>query len=93
MSERCMEELRYSSTILNLALGGGEWLASHPCCFTPGNRDSGTHWIGSQAATRASLDSVEKRNVSCPYQESDLGCSACSLVAIPTELSPVTFNM
>jgi hypothetical protein len=39
---------------------------------------------------RAGLDIVEKRKISCSYRESEpilLGCSVCSLVAIPTELS------
>jgi hypothetical protein len=28
------------------ALDGGEWSASHPGRFTPGERAPGTHWIG-----------------------------------------------
>jgi hypothetical protein len=36
-----MAEWRCSSTILDL---GGEWLASHPGRFIPGERAPGTHW-------------------------------------------------
>jgi hypothetical protein len=32
--------------ILNLPLFGGEWSASRPCRFIPGDRAPGTHWIG-----------------------------------------------
>jgi hypothetical protein len=44
-----------------LALPGGEWSASCPCCFTPRQRASGTHWIGGWLDPRAGLDNVEKR--------------------------------
>jgi hypothetical protein len=46
---------------LTTALVGGEWSASRPCRFTPGERAPGTHWIGSCVGPRASLDYVEKR--------------------------------
>jgi hypothetical protein len=36
MSWRHMEECGYSSTIFDSALGGGEWSASRPGRFTPG---------------------------------------------------------
>jgi hypothetical protein len=39
------------------ALVGGEWSASLPCRFTPGDRATGTRWMDS----RAGLDTVEKR--------------------------------
>jgi len=29
-----------------MALGGGEWSASCPGLFTPGERDPRTHWLG-----------------------------------------------
>jgi len=32
---------------LTSALEGGEWSASSPGRFTPGERAAGTHWIGS----------------------------------------------
>jgi hypothetical protein len=31
---------------LDVTLGGGEWLASHPGSFTPNERPTGIHWIG-----------------------------------------------
>jgi hypothetical protein len=34
---------------LTTALNGGEWSASRLCRFTPGERASGTHWIGGWA--------------------------------------------
>jgi hypothetical protein len=45
---------------LTLALAGGEWSASRPCRFTPGEIAPGTHWIG-WVSPRAALDDVEKR--------------------------------
>jgi hypothetical protein len=36
---------------------GGEWSASRPGRFTPGERAPGTHWVG----LRTCLDEVEKR--------------------------------
>jgi hypothetical protein len=46
---------------LTSALDGGEWSASRPCCFTPGERAPGTHWIGGWVGPRAGLDSMKKR--------------------------------
>jgi hypothetical protein len=43
------------------ALAGGEWLASRPGRFTPGNLAPRTHWIGGWMGPRAGLDDVEKR--------------------------------
>jgi hypothetical protein len=43
------------------ALAGGEWPASHLGRSTPGERDPGTHWIGSWVDLRDGLDNVEKR--------------------------------
>jgi hypothetical protein len=45
---------------LTSALAGGEWSASRPCHFTPGERAPGTHWIGDWVGPRASLDDIEK---------------------------------
>jgi hypothetical protein len=44
---------------LTLALGG-EWSASCPSRFTPGERVTGTHWIGGWVNPRAGLDDLEK---------------------------------
>jgi hypothetical protein len=46
---------------LDLALAGGEWSASHPGRFTPGDKAPGTRWIGGWVDTRTSLDDVENR--------------------------------
>jgi hypothetical protein len=44
-----------------MALIGGEWSASRPGRFTPGERAPGTHWIGGWVCLRTGLDDVEKR--------------------------------
>jgi hypothetical protein len=54
-------------SFLTSALDGGEWSASRPCCFTPGEKAPGTDWIGGWVDTRAGLNAVEK---SLPSQES-----------------------
>jgi hypothetical protein len=41
---------------LTSALAGGEWSASRPCRFTPGERAPSTHWED----PRAGLDDMEK---------------------------------
>jgi hypothetical protein len=46
---------------LTSALVRGEWSASRPSRFTPGERASGTHWIGGCVGPRAGLDDVEKK--------------------------------
>jgi hypothetical protein len=46
---------------LTLALIGGEWLASHPCCLASGERVPSTHWIGGWVGPIAGLDDMEKR--------------------------------
>jgi hypothetical protein len=45
---------------LTSALVGGEWSASRPGCFTPGERIPGTRWIGGWVVPRIVLDGVEK---------------------------------
>jgi hypothetical protein len=40
-----------------------EWSASRSGRFTPGERTSGTHWIGGWVDPRAGLDDVEKRKL------------------------------
>jgi hypothetical protein len=46
---------------LTLALVVGEWSASRPNSFTPGETALGTHWIGGWVKPRADLNVVEKR--------------------------------
>jgi hypothetical protein len=45
---------------LTTALVGGEWSASRPGRFTPGERAPGTHWIGVWVGPRAGPDDMEK---------------------------------
>jgi hypothetical protein len=45
---------------LSSALVGGEWSASHPGRFIPGERATGTHWIGGWMGPRVGLDDMEK---------------------------------
>jgi hypothetical protein len=46
---------------LTLALAGGEWAASRPGHFTPGEKAPGTQWIGGWVDPRAGLDDLKKR--------------------------------
>jgi hypothetical protein len=62
------------------ALDGGEWSASRPGCFTPGETAPGTHSIGEWADPRASLDAVEWRKISCSCWEWNPSCAAHSLL-------------
>jgi hypothetical protein len=43
---------------LTSALDGGEWSASRPGHFIPGERTPGTDWIGGWVGPRAGLDDV-----------------------------------
>jgi hypothetical protein len=51
----------YIHIFLTSALAGGEWSASRPGRFTPGERAPGTHWIGGWVDPRAGVDDVDKR--------------------------------
>jgi hypothetical protein len=46
---------------LTSVLAGGEWSASRPGRFTPGERAPGTHWIGGWMDPIAGMDDLEKR--------------------------------
>jgi hypothetical protein len=65
---------------LTSALVGGEWSASRPCRFTPGERAPGTHWIGGWVGLRSGLDAVEKRKF-LPYRDSNSDPSVIQPVA------------
>jgi hypothetical protein len=51
----------YIQIFVTSALAGGEWSASRPGRFIPGERVPGIHWIGGWVDTRTGLDDVEKR--------------------------------
>jgi hypothetical protein len=46
---------------LTSALAGGEWSASRPGRFNPGERAPSTHWIGGWVGPSADMEDVEKR--------------------------------
>jgi hypothetical protein len=46
--------------LLTSVLVGGEWSASRPGRFTPGEGARGTYWIGGWVGLRTGLDDVEK---------------------------------
>lgn len=60
-------ELQLHSFFIS-ALDEGQWLASHPNCFTPSKRALSSHVIG-WVGLRAILDAFEKRKISCFSQE------------------------
>jgi hypothetical protein len=63
----------YSSThSLTSAVDGGEWSASRPGRFTPGQKAPGINWIGGCVGFRAVLDAVVKRKIPSPRQEPNL---------------------
>jgi hypothetical protein len=47
--------------LLTSTLAGGEWSASRPHRFTPGERAPGIYWIGS-VDPRAGLGDMEKKS-------------------------------
>jgi hypothetical protein len=50
-----------SHLFLTSALVGGQWSASHPGHFTPGERVPGTHWTKGWVDLRTGLHNVERR--------------------------------
>jgi hypothetical protein len=61
----------YIHIFFTSALFAGEWSASRPCRFTPGETAPGTHWIRGWVGPRTGMDDVEKKN-SLPYLDSNL---------------------
>jgi hypothetical protein len=53
---------------LTSALPGGEWSASRPCRFIPGERTPGIHWIGGWVEPRADLGDLEKSKFLSPLR-------------------------
>jgi hypothetical protein len=66
--------------LLTSALVRHEWSASWPGRFNPGERASGSHWIGGWVGSRAGLFDLEKRKfLTLPGLElRSLGCPARS---------------
>jgi hypothetical protein len=48
---------------------GGEWSASRPGRFIPGERAPGNHWIGDWVGPEVDLDAMEKRKIPSPHRE------------------------
>jgi hypothetical protein len=72
---------------LTFVLDGGNWSASRPGCFNPRWRALCTHWLWRWVGSRAGLDTVEYRKISCRCRELNPESSAVQLVAIPIQLS------
>jgi hypothetical protein len=49
-----------TQVFLTSALLGGEWSASRPGRFAPGERSPDTNWIGGLVCPRTGLDEFEK---------------------------------
>jgi hypothetical protein len=50
----------YVHIFFTSALVAGQWSASRPCRFTPGETAPSTHWIGGRVEPRAGLGDMEK---------------------------------
>jgi hypothetical protein len=70
----------YIHIFLTSAVAGGDWSASRPGRFTPGERVCCTHWVGYSVDPKTGLDYVEKRKfLTLPGLELlPLSCSARS---------------
>jgi hypothetical protein len=68
---------------LTSALDGGEWSASRPGRFTPGEKIPGTHSIGGRVGPRTGLDDVQRRKI-LPLPGLELRPLSVQPVAIPT---------
>jgi hypothetical protein len=56
------------------ALDGGEWSTPNPTPpLLPAGKKLDTHQTGGWVHPRAGLDILEKRDISCPYRNSDPG--------------------
>jgi hypothetical protein len=71
--------VRIAPPFLASEINGGEWSASRSGRFIPGERATGTHWIGGWVGPRAGVDTEVKKKIFCSYHESDPGIAARSL--------------
>jgi hypothetical protein len=60
---------------LTSTLDGGQWSASRPCRFIPGEIVPGTYWIGGWVGRGVGPDAVDKRKI-LRYSESKPGSPA-----------------
>jgi hypothetical protein len=75
---------------LTSALDGGEWSYSRSGRFTPGERASGTHWLGGWVGFTAGLEAVENRKILCPWPKSN---PVLSKVKVKGKVVPVLFRL
>jgi hypothetical protein len=70
----------YIHIFLTLAIAGGEWSASRPTHYTPGERAPSSVWIGDWVNARVGLDDMERKKfLILPGLElRSLGCPARS---------------
>jgi hypothetical protein len=68
--------------LLNSALDGGKWSASHTCLFTPGETAPGAHLMGRWVGPRADFDVMEKRKISYPYLVPNFDSSVIQRIAL-----------
>jgi hypothetical protein len=62
-------ELQLHAFLTSALEGGGEWSASRPCRFTPGERTPGIHWMGFWVGPRAGVEEVAKKNMPNSFRE------------------------
>jgi hypothetical protein len=66
-------------TFLTAAVDGGEWSASQPCRFNPGERIPATYWTGDQVDSKAVWMLWSSEKISCSCRESKPGHPVHSL--------------
>jgi hypothetical protein len=77
---------------LTSALDGGEWSASRPCRFTPGERTCGTHWIVDAVGRRVGLDLVKERKIFHCWESNPGWASKSFLIHHSTGILPSTLQ-
>jgi hypothetical protein len=64
--EEVRERGHRAPPFLTSALNDGQWSASCPCRFTPGERALGTHWIGVWLGPRKNFAPAGNRTLAVP---------------------------